>query len=372
MSEIKVEKISLGTSLENPNAAIHITRDDNTSTIVIEENINGTGGGNIDFWKTRNGATTVDSDYLGVIQWFDDKGETAVALLAAQTDAGGSGSSKIFFKTKEAADTSHNIRMTIKEDGKLGIGTASPDSTLTIKQDSNTNTGGIRLIESDSDQYWAIYNGNNNLQFKWNNGANGGYLDDGADVTNITFTGQHRTLPGTGTIDDFADKIGLIIVSTGDYYNLPARDEEPGINPTINESLPKVVLSTVPNQKSVFGVISNIEDKNNHRVHGSGSWVTTIEKPEGDERLIVNSLGEGAIWVSNINGVLENGDYITTCEIPGYGMKQDDDLLHNYTVAKITQDCTFDLTAENYICEEIEHGGQTYKRAFVGCTYHCG
>ena len=53
-------------------------------------------------------------------------------------------------------------------------------------------------------------------------------------------------------------------------------------------------------------------------------------------------------------------------------MKQDDDLLHNYTVAKITQDCTFDIEAENYICEEIEHDGQAYKRAFVGCTYHCG
>lgn len=52
----------------------------------------------------------------------------------------------------------------------------------------------------------------------------------------------------------------------------------------------------------------------------------------------INSLGEGAIWVTNINGPLESGDYITTSD---HGMKQDDDLLHNYTLAKLTMKCNF-------------------------------
>ena len=98
----------------------------------------------------------------------------------------------------------------------------------------------------------------------------------------------------------------------------------------------------------------------------SGSWVTTMNKPEGDERVIVNSLGEGAIWITNINGNLENGDYITSSTAAGLGQKQDDDVLHNYTVAKITQDCDFSSG------EEFEHNGNTYKKQFVGCTYHCG
>jgi hypothetical protein len=42
-----------------------------------------------------------------------------------------------------------------------------------------------------------------------------------------------------------------------------------------------------------------------------------------------------------MNGSLESGDYITTCNLQGYGMKQNDDFLHNYTVAKITIDCDF-------------------------------
>jgi len=87
---------------------------------------------------------------------------------------------------------------------------------------------------------------------------------------------------------------------------------------------------------------------------------------------MVNSLGEGAMWVCNLNGNLENGDYITTSTAPGIGQKQDDDLLHNYTVAKITCDCDFDLNSTLYECEEFEYDGQTHKKAFVGVTYHCG
>ena len=86
-----------------------------------------------------------------------------------------------------------------------------------------------------------------------------------------------------------------------------------------------------------------------------------------DDRLIINSIGEGAIMVCNMNGNLENGDYITTSHIEGLGMKQDDDLLHNYTVAKITQDCNFASGTTN-----VTHNGVTYQTKLVGCTYHCG
>lgn len=86
-----------------------------------------------------------------------------------------------------------------------------------------------------------------------------------------------------------------------------------------------------------------------------------------NDRLIVNSLGEGAMWVSNLNGNFENGDYITSSEIKGIGTRQLATILHNFTVAKITQDCDF---TDNTI--EIEHSGSFYKKQFVGVTYHCG
>lgn len=62
---------------------------------------------------------------------------------------------------------------------------------------------------------------------------------------------------------------------------------------------------------------------------------------KGDEQIFINSLGEGGIWIVNSNGTLESGDFITTSDVPGYGMKQNDDILHNYTVAKITMKCDF-------------------------------
>ena len=199
--------------------------------------------------------------------------------------------------------------------------------------------------------------------------ASKGYLANTVDVAAIDFTGQHRNYPVGGNVLDFSDKIGLIVASVGRYKSLTSSSAEI----SINEALPMVELSTKRNQKSVFGVISDHEDPNEtSREYVIGNWGSVYEKMQNDDRLIINSLGEGAIWICNVNGNLQNGDYITSCEVPGYGMKQDDDVLHNYTVAKITCDCDFSLDSTVYQCEEFRHEGKTYRRAFVGCTYHCG
>ena len=81
----------------------------------------------------------------------------------------------------------------------------------------------------------------------------------------------------------------------------------------------------------------------------------------------VNSIGEGAVWITNVSGNIENGDYITSSPIAGYGQLQDDDLLHSYTVAKCTENIDW-----NSVTDTIEHEGQTYKKYLAGCTYHCG
>ena len=51
----------------------------------------------------------------------------------------------------------------------------------------------------------------------------------------------------------------------------------------------------------------------------------------------------------------------------GYGEKQDDDLLHNYTVAKAVMDCTFELDSPYYQCHELVNGVRV---AFIACTCH--
>jgi alpha-tubulin suppressor-like RCC1 family protein len=66
----------------------------------------------------------------------------------------------------------------------------------------------------------------------------------------------------------------------------------------------------------------------------------------GDQRAEINTVGEGAMWICDATSTrsnipLESGDYITTSQVPGYGMRQADPHMCNYTVAKVTMDCDF-------------------------------
>jgi hypothetical protein len=56
---------------------------------------------------------------------------------------------------------------------------------------------------------------------------------------------------------------------------------------------------------------------------------------------IVNSIGEGQINVCGENGNIAVGDLIVTSSIAGKGMKQTDDVIHSYTVAKAREAVTF-------------------------------
>ena len=156
----------------------------------------------------------------------------------------------------------------------------------------------------------------------------------GASERYLNFTGQHRVF----TTFDYNDTMrGLIVSSIGKYRNL-----DHTITPGINETLPIVKLASTEDDISVFGVVSECPDGDSYRFD-TGMVMSTYEKThENDYPVHINALGEGAIWVSNVNGNLSNGDYITTSVIPGYGMKQNSGQLMNYTVAKITCDCDFD------------------------------
>jgi hypothetical protein len=169
-----------------------------------------------------------------------------------------------------------------------------------------------------------------------------GYLRPDSGVVWDNFTGQHRTFIKDVPFSQASNLEGLIVSSDQNKYIKMSGGIEAGSNAiTTNESLPIVSLSNVVTDKKCFGVISASEDPEERR-DAFGNFVSVTEKEKGDTRVYINSVGEGAIWVSNIGGSLESGDYITTSNVAGYGQKQDDDVLHNYTVAKITMDCDFE------------------------------
>ena len=215
------------------------------------------------------------------------------------------------------------------------------------------NTAGINATSNclyfipNGSQFQNYINGTTQL-------TQGGFIRIFGDVpperytggTQMNFTGQHRCK--SENIDLYSNiYIGYIVGSNGSYSMIGSTVKNTSNNIHINESLPYVSLTNSEKQSNVFGVISNIEDQNDgNRITTHGVWGSALPKPLGDTRVIVNSLGEGAIWVSNVNGALINGDYITTSSIPGLGMKQDGTQLMNYTVAKITMDCDFNPVDE--------------------------
>jgi hypothetical protein len=300
----------------------------------------------------------------------------------------------------------------------------------------------IRIFHPANSSYrWSIghqaaapSSGDDDLYFYVNkNGTTNvaGVVLDQNEGNTMNFTGQHRTLVDgvnyrnkteTGSLE------GLIVVANkNEYLNMSGGISEGQEAITINEALPVVSLSAKPKDKSVFGVISTLESE--ERQDNAGAFATPYDKEKGDERFYINSVGEGGVWIVDMGQSLESGDFIQTSSVKGYGMRQDDDLLHNYTVAKITMDCDFepeqrikkqikrianeDGSYENvldefgriewepildnngsiikessykmrYLNEEaetitkeqyemlIDEGKKAYRAAFVGCTYHCG
>jgi hypothetical protein len=158
----------------------------------------------------------------------------------------------------------------------------------------------------------------------------------------MNFTGQHRCVVKDESISTLQSKIGLIVCSdTNTYIDMYSGSTIRGKGAiSIDEALPVVSLARKDYDKSCFGVISLTEDPDS-RTYDAGVFITPYNKELGDNRAFINSLGEGSIWVTNKNGILQAGDYIASSHIPGYGQKQEDDCLHNYTVAKVTMDCDF-------------------------------
>ena len=211
-----------------------------------------------------------------------------------------------------------------------------------------------------------------NLYFSAN-GIYSGYIG-GASVGRIDFTGQHRCVPvDNNLINDLSNNVGKIVISSGEICSLikdasnifhPATSKE-GI--TINEAIPRVELSNSYKDKRIFGVISNGKDieENGEKHYQFGSFTSVIHSEIDDNRLTINSVGEGGILICDICGNIENGDLITTSILEGIGCKQDDDLIHSYTIAKATIDCNFDLGSNKYNCY-LENGN---KIAFISCIY---
>ena len=333
-------RVGIGTT--SPGATLEVVVPSNAPAI-----ISGPGNPGIQFDNKEGGPGNTKSAFITYKH--GNRGDEDEALQFLNESS--SGTNRAFtFLTSGVTN-----RMTILDNGNVGIGNASPASRLdfgtpVVNRIINLFGGGG---DQDSTDYYGFGINNNTLRYnaqgtvtvhKFFGGATEyGFVDNATGFVN-SFTGQHKSFPHESLSSKSVDELsGLIVCASGEHLSvndsIPQRGKD-GI--TISEAIPIVCLSSYMNEKTVFGVVSDVEDpENTRREDRYGAFTSTFKKIVGDTRIYVNSLGEGAVWVCNTNGSLVNGDYITTSNIAGYGQKQDSDTLKNYTVAKITMDCDF-------------------------------
>lgn len=206
-------------------------------------------------------------------------------------------------------------------------------------------------LDRGATRFWTVsldlrpeYQGNAaDIVFRSRNNAHFAIVDDFVpDVLN--FTGKHRCrlVPGCPPL-----AVGMLVVATGRYCNL---DDEDVVE--IDEAIPVVNVSTNAYDRRVFGVVSAMEEPDmDERSYRLGNLAFTI--PSKSQRVVINSVGEGAILVCDANGPICNGDLLVASPVAGHAMRQDGDVCTAATCAKATCDAAFD-----------QHG-----RALIGCTY---
>ena len=166
------------------------------------------------------------------------------------------------------------------------------------------------------------------------------------------FTGGHEVKLS----EDFPEDIkpGMIVSVTGQTQ---IRGQQNG-TASLSSTLPTIKLSSRAADKAVFGVfVAETPLPQDH-------WYKAQER---ERFATVNALGEGRVWVSNINGDIEVGDYITTSSVPGYGQRQDDDLLHSYTLGKAIEAVDWPS-----VTETVLSNGQEIKVYLIAVAYTAG
>lgn len=188
----------------------------------------------------------------------------------------------------------------------------------------------------------------------------------GGSTVTTSFTAGHDTV-----IQQSTDVVpGMIVESTGESWYKPTLA-------TFETALPKVRLSDTNGSKKVFGVVAGFPEAegdeegwqhNGYTMRPAFPKYGQIAGIDSTEWNIgTMSIGEGCIWITNINGEIQNGDLIESSVILGHGRLQDDDIMRSKTVAKCTEDIDW-----NSVTETIDHEGVTYKKFLASCTFHCG
>ena len=377
---------------------------DVSSTLTVSDDINANGD------IVGDGSTDIlDIDEIGCSKIFHD-GDTDTFISLTNDDiniqAGGvnfiditqGGTNEITFN-EEGADIDFRVEgssntVLFKTDAGsdfVTMGASSQDSDslprLTVHQNTqNFVITAVNSINNDAaDGIMVNYTNRADLGTSahfyraLDSGGDTMYLakgnNSGGSTVVTSFTAGHDT----ACLDEDELMPGLIIESTGEVWFKPSASFE--------TALPFTRLSNSNGSKTVFGVvdgvplkydatgsITNVRPEEERFVKGGYLMTPAFtgyakHAPTGsaNRHLGTMSIGEGVMWVTNHNGNIENGDYIESSVIKGYGRKQDDDILRSKTVAKCTEAINW-----TEVTSSVQYSGSAYKKYLTAVTFHCG
>ena len=318
----------------------------------------------------RDDSSSTDNEHMGAIAWDSLDGGTTTSTLQASAYILGTlaenhsstnkgGDIRIGTKAKGIAHGGNATeRMRITSEGDIGIGTnGDPSYRLEVNDSVTGGNNPVVQIHNTSGtdtsirEHLEIRSGDNtiNSDTRWitfrNNSGNFAGLISNDPVSYGSFTGFHMSQNNLTDAQITGSWIpGMIVKSNGNII---------GSGSYLSEALPEVEPTTTQKDKAVMGVYTHVSPPDQWR-----------DMDDSKGAIFYNSIGEGRVLVTDTNGNIENGDYICSSNREGHGEKQDDDLLHNYTVAKATQPIDFST-----VSVDSDLG---YKSVLVACTYHCG
>jgi len=207
----------------------------------------------------------------------------------------------------------------------VGIGDATPSYMLDV-----TSTGAAAAQFNRNTDDGAI------VILSHAGVAEGTISSNLATISYNPFTGSH--LGWSNKEVNF--KKGELLIATGENKTTHNREFGKG------ETVYGIAKADIPNDKRVFGVYGG-------------------ETELGEEKWnLVNAVGDGFILVTDTNGDIEVGDYLTSSTHSGYAQRQNEDILKNYTAGKAMQNVRW---VEEKIDPELG-----FKWKLIACTFKAG